>query len=56
MSLVDVHQEAVKAPNTPIVSDFQTDSTPFLPHGFGYELIWPAWPKDLPSPSLVRHL
>ena len=56
MSLVDTHQEAVKPPITPVVSDFQTDGAPFLPHGFGYDLIWPAWPRDLPSPNLVRHL
>ncbi|KAI9513029.1 hypothetical protein F5148DRAFT_462319 [Russula earlei] len=28
----------------------------FLPHGFGYDVFWPGWPRDLPSPGLVRHL
>jgi hypothetical protein len=56
LSLVDTHPE-VKAVTTPaIVSETQGDASSFLSHGFGYDVIWPAWPRDLPSPSLVRHL
>lgn len=36
-------------------NDVQTD-TPFLSPGLGYDVYWPGWPKDLPSPALVRHL
>jgi hypothetical protein len=56
-SLVDTHPETVKTPDAAgIVSEFQGDTTSFLSHDFGYDVIWPAWPRDLPSPSLVRHL
>ena len=37
------------------VNDVQT-ATPFLSPGLGYDVYWPGWPKDLPSPALVRHL
>jgi hypothetical protein len=37
------------------VNDVQT-AGPFLSPGLGYDVYWPGWPKDLPSPSLVRHL
>jgi hypothetical protein len=57
LSLVDTHPEAVKAPSTAaFVSEIQGDTSSFLSNGFGYDVIWPAWPRDLPSPSLVRHL
>ena len=36
------------------VNDAQ--ATPFLTPDLGYDVYWPGWPKDLPSPSLVRHL
>ncbi|KAH9162760.1 hypothetical protein EDB89DRAFT_1860500 [Lactarius sanguifluus] len=36
-------------------NDVRTD-TPFLSPGLGYDVYWPGWPKDLPSPALVRHL
>ncbi|KAH8982587.1 hypothetical protein EDB92DRAFT_1893745 [Lactarius akahatsu] len=36
-------------------NEVQTD-TPFLSPGLGYDVYWPGWPKDLPSPALVRHL
>ncbi|KAI9445302.1 hypothetical protein H4582DRAFT_1806331 [Lactarius indigo] len=37
------------------VNDVQT-APPFLSPGLGYDVYWPGWPKDLPSPALVRHL
>ena len=54
-SLVDTHPESVKTPAA-VVSELQGDTSSFLSHGLGYDVIWPAWPRDLPSPSLVRHL
>jgi hypothetical protein len=57
ISVVDSPPDAVEVPTTPtLISDFPNESTSFLSHGFGYDVIWPAWPRDLPSPSLVRHL
>ena len=38
------------------VSELQGDTTLVFSHGSGYDVIWPAWPRDLPSPSLIRHL
>lgn len=37
------------------VNDVRT-AAPFLSPGLGYDIYWPGWPKDLPSPALVRHL
>jgi hypothetical protein len=57
ISPVDTQPAVVKIPAAAAtISDIQGDSNSFLPHGFGYDVIWPAWPRDLPSPSLVRHL
>jgi hypothetical protein len=49
----DTQPEAVSLSTTahPGPSD-----TSFLSHGFGHDVFWPGWPRDLPSPSLVRHL
>ena len=56
-SPVDTHPEMAKIPTAAaVVSELQGDATSLLSHGFGYDVIWPAWPRDLPSPSLVRHL
>jgi hypothetical protein len=56
ISPVDNHAEEMKAPTTAaVISEIQGD-TSFLSQGFGYDVMWPAWPRDLPSPSLVRHL
>jgi hypothetical protein len=57
ISPVDNYPEVMKVP-TPaaIISEIQGDTTSFLSQGFGYDVMWPAWPRDLPSPSLVRHL
>lgn len=53
----DNHPEEMKVPTTAaVISEIQADTTSFLSQGFGYDVIWPAWPRDLPSPSLVRHL
>ncbi len=56
ISPVDIQPAVVKIPAAATISEIQGDSTPFLSHGFGYDVLWPAWPRDLPSPSLVRHL
>ena len=57
ISPVDTHPEDVNIPTTAaVISEIQGDSTSFLSQDFGYDVIWPAWPRDLPSPSLVRHL
>jgi len=54
---VDNHPEEMKVPTTAtVISEIQDDTTSLLSQGFGYDVIWPAWPRDLPSPSLVRHL
>ena len=37
------------------VNDVQT-APPFISPDLGYDVYWPGWPKDLPSPALVRHL
>lgn len=37
------------------VNDVQS-TPPYIPPGLGYDVYWPGWPKDLPSPALVRHL
>jgi hypothetical protein len=53
----DNHPEEMKVPTAAaVISEIQGDTTSFLSQGFGYDVIWPAWPRDLPSPSLVRHL
>jgi hypothetical protein len=57
ISPVDNHPEEMKVPTTDtVISEIQGDTTSFLSQGFGYDVMWPAWPRDLPSPSLVRHL
>lgn len=57
ISPVDNHLEEMKVPTTDaFISELQGDTTSFLSQGFGYDVIWPSWPRDLPSPSLVRHL
>jgi hypothetical protein len=54
---VDNHLEDMKVPTgAAAISEIQGDTTSFLSQGFGYDVLWPAWPRDLPSPSLVRHL
>ncbi|KAF8507193.1 hypothetical protein F5888DRAFT_1602133 [Russula emetica] len=57
ISPVDNHPEEMKVPATAAaISEIQGDTTSFFSEGFGYDVMWPAWPRDLPSPSLVRHL
>jgi hypothetical protein len=57
ISPVDNHLDDMKVPAAAaVISEIQDDTTSFLSQGFGYDVIWPAWPRDLPSPSLVRHL
>jgi hypothetical protein len=57
ISPVDNHLEEMKVPTIDaIISEIQEDTTPFFSQGFGYDVMWPAWPRDLPPPSLVRHL
>jgi hypothetical protein len=57
ISPVDNHLEEMKVPTTDaFISEIQGDTTSFLSQGFGYDVIWSTWPRDLPSPSLVRHL
>jgi hypothetical protein len=54
---VDNHLEKMKVPTTDaVISEIQGDTTSFLSQSFGYDVLWPAWPRDLPSPTLVRHL
>jgi hypothetical protein len=57
ISPVDNHPEEMRVPTPdPIISEIQGDATSFLSQDFCYDVIWSAWPRDLPSPSLVRHL
>jgi hypothetical protein len=57
ISPVDNHPEEMKIPTAAaVISEIQGDTGSFLSQGFGYDVMWPAWPRDLPSPSLVRHL
>jgi hypothetical protein len=56
ISPVDNHPEDMKIPTAAVISEIQGDTTSFLSQGFGYDVMWSAWPRDLPSPSLVRHL
>ena len=57
ISPLDNHPEEMKVPTIDaIISEIQEDPSSFLSQGFGYDVIWPAWPRGLPSPSLVRHL
>ena len=57
ISPIDNHLEEMKILTTDaVISEIQGDTTSFLSQGFGYDVMWPAWPRDLPSPSLVRHL
>lgn len=55
---VDSHLEEIKAPTTDagIPEILENDTSSFFSQGFGYDVIWSAWPRDLPSASLVRHL
>ena len=55
ISPADNHLEDMKVPTTAAVIS-EGDTPSFLSQGFGYDVLWPAWPRDLPSPSLVRHL
>lgn len=57
ISSVDTFPEDMKVPTTAsVISEIQGDATSFLSQGFGYDVMWPAWPRDLPSPSILRHL
>lgn len=57
ISPVDTLPEDMKVPTTAsVISEIQGDATSFLSQGFGYDVMWPAWPRDLPSPSILRHL
>jgi hypothetical protein len=57
ISPVDNHLEEMNVPGAPaVISEIQGDTTSFLSQDFGYDVMWPSWPRDLPSPSLVRHL
>lgn len=57
ISSVDNHLEEMKIPTAAaVISEIQDDTTSFLPQSFGFDVMWPAWPRDLPSPNLVRHL
>jgi hypothetical protein len=53
---VDTHPEAVNISATTSPHSGVPADTSYLSHGFGYDVFWPGWPRDLPSPSLVRHL
>ena len=52
----DTRPEAVNVSTTASAHLGVPPDTSFLSHGFGYDVFWPGWPRDLPSPSLVRHL
>ncbi|KAH9984661.1 hypothetical protein BJV74DRAFT_848132 [Russula compacta] len=54
VSQVDTHPDVVNI-STTANSEVQ-DAASFLSHDFGYDVFWPGWPRDLPSPALVRHL
>ena len=57
ISPADNQKEELKIPTTDaVISEIQGDTTSFLTQGFGYDVLWPAWPRDLPSTTLVRHL
>jgi len=52
----DILSEVVNiSTNTGTPSEVHAD-TSFLAHPFGYDVFWPGWPRDLPTPGLVRHL
>lgn len=54
ISQVDTHPDVVDI-STTADSEVQGAAS-FLSHDFGYDVFWPGWPRDLPSPALVRHL
>jgi len=55
-SPVDTQPEAVNVSTTASAQPGVPSDTSFLSHSFGYDVFWPGWPRDLPSPGLVRHL
>ncbi|KAI0307712.1 hypothetical protein B0F90DRAFT_1676459 [Multifurca ochricompacta] len=54
ISSVENHPELVAIPTA--ASEVQSAAASFLSPGLGYDVFWPGWPRDLPSPGLVRHL
>lgn len=56
ISPAHAHPETTKIHTTAaVIPEIQGDPTSFFSEG-EYDVIWPAWPRDLPSPSIVRHL
>jgi hypothetical protein len=53
---VDTHADAINISATTSPHSGVPADAPFLSHGLGYDVFWPGWPRDLPSPGLVRHL
>lgn len=53
ISPVDAQPEVINISSVTLEAQ---DTTSFLTHGFGYDVFWPGWSRDLPSPGLVRHL
>ena len=53
---VDTHPETVNISATTSPHSGVPADPSYLSNGFGYDVFWPGWPRDLPSPGLVRHL
>jgi len=56
ISPMDTHPEPVDISTTVSTHSGVPADPSFLSHDFGYDVFWPGWPGDLPSPGLVRHL